>query len=148
MASMYQEEISDFRKRLLEEIEESRKLYRGQCAQLRPTASTQCHTTNYNKATFEPEPAPVSASYQEPRRLTDEEIYYRSVSKQNQNLLQEKQKLIYTIQALQNEVRILREERNVLVAKENKGKAFRDAIADAKKLGKKWADKTIKWFNT
>jgi len=140
---MYQNEIEAYREKMLKEIRES------QCAQLRPTASTQCHTTNYNRVAYQPSPAPLSASYQEPaKRLSDEEIYYRSVSEQNQKLLQEKQKLITTIQLLQSEVRRLREENTTFVAKENKGKVFKDMLADAKKFTENLYDKTIEWLKT
>jgi len=140
MANMHQNEIDDFRKRLLEEIEASRKQGNyGQCAQISP---------NYCGALY-PTPPQASVSYQEPqRRLSDEEIYYRSVGEQNQRLLQEKQKLVQTILTLQNELRILKEENGSLKVKEEKKKVFKDTIAEAKQFAENLYRKTIEWFNT
>jgi len=164
MANFYQNEIDDFRKRLLEEIEASRKqMNHGQCATI---------SSNYDRQSYSPPPPPpqpkartyyassgstfqhsvppvhTCASYQEPRRLTDEEIYYRSVGEQNQKLLQEKQKLITTIQQLQNEVRRLREENGINKVKEEKKEVFKDNIVTVKKFFENLYNKTIEWFNT
>jgi len=143
MANMYQNEIGDFRKRLLEEIEESKKHGNyGQCAKISQT---------YCGASYPPPPVPpqTCVSYQEPtRRLTDEEIYYRSVGEQNQRLLKEKEQLMKVILSLQNEVRRLKEENTTFVAKEEKGKVFKDKIVTIKGFFENLYNKTIEWFNT
>jgi len=161
-AERYQDEISAFRARLLKEMEESRNAYRGQCAVPSPNYRSPYPppppppSARYaaSGSTFQAEfdsplpPLHTCASYQEPRQLTDTEIYYRSVTEQNQKLLQEKQTLMKAMLSMQEELRTLKQENAAFRTKENKGKVFKDMLADAKKSAKNLVDKTIEWFNT
>jgi hypothetical protein len=70
------------------------------------------------------------------------------VGEQNQKLLQQNQKLILTIQSLQNEVRRLREENGINKVKEEKREVFRDKIVTVKSFFENVYNKTIEWFNT
>jgi len=149
---MYRDEISDFRKRLLEEIEASRNANRGQCARISPNYRQSYPPPPPQTCYVSPTGSTFQAQYSPPppvhRRLTDEEIYYRSVGEQNQKLLQEKQKLITSIQQLQNEVRRLREENGINKVKEEKKELFKANIVTVKKFFENLYNKTIEWFNT
>jgi hypothetical protein len=136
------EEFQRRMKRISQQINEQR----SSCAKLTPTMGT-CGSVCANIQSLSYQP---SASFLQPDEMSVGEKMFKQLAEENKKLTGEKSKLILQVNKLQQEVRILREDKDKYkaFAEANKNKIFKDFFLSIKEGTKLLYQDVIKWFNT